>query len=118
MPNPREPQRRLGKSARLNRRHDGANVVTQIYVLAFVFASGEGLHDIPMQIRMFPPVTEFDGFRAEAEAVLFLLLFPGNGKGKGRALHWQQKSPKPNVTAKVTEDATTSSHGCRSCYPL
>ena len=50
----------------------------QIYGLAFVFAAGEGLHDIAMQIRMLAPVAEFEGFGAKAKAILFRGADPGS----------------------------------------
>jgi hypothetical protein len=39
------------------------------YDLAFVFAAGKGLYDIAMEIWMLPPVSQFDGLRAQAKAV-------------------------------------------------
>src|SRR6202044_2568302 len=61
---------RVRKLLRPNCRDDGAEVVAEIYLLALVFTPGETLHDIAMQIRMFPPVAEFDRFRAKTKAVL------------------------------------------------
>jgi hypothetical protein len=50
------------KLLRLNCRDYRADVVgnAKVDVLAFVFAAGEGLHDVAMQIRMLAPVTQIE----------------------------------------------------------